>query len=106
MVMIVTDTWYPAKVAQLVGQKYLEMMQKPPDKPLGETVLPPIFQQTKEGIHTISVRECRDDRIKDSLMALAKWMLALAEIEGYHYSMDTYIDVTEAHSVIGMKGPQ
>jgi hypothetical protein len=82
------------------------MMQKPPDKPLGETVLPPIFQQTKEGIHTISVRECRDDKIKDSLMALGKAMLMYAEIEGYHYSMESYIDVIEAYSMIGMKGPQ
>jgi hypothetical protein len=106
MVMIVIETWYPVKVSPLVGQKYLEMMQKPTDKSLGEMVLPPIFQQTKEGIHTISVWGCRDDKIKDGMMALAKRMLAYAEIEGYHFAMDTYIDATEAYAIIGMKGPQ
>ena len=29
-----------------------------------------------------------------------------AEIEGYHFSMDTYIDAIEAYTMIGMKGPQ
>ena len=73
MVMIVTETWYPTKVSQLVAKKYLEMVQKPLDKSLGETVLPPIFQQTKEGIHSISVWECRDDKIKESMIAEAKF---------------------------------
>jgi hypothetical protein len=38
-------------------------------------------------------------------MALAKRMLAFAEIEGYRFSMDSYIDVTEAYAILGMKGP-
>lgn len=41
MVMIVTEMWYPVKVASLVGQRYLEMMQKPIDKSFGEDVVPP-----------------------------------------------------------------
>jgi hypothetical protein len=40
------------------------------------------------------------------MMALARRMLAYAEIKGYHFSMDTYIDATEAYAIIGMKGPQ
>ena len=39
-------------------------------------------------------------------MALGKAELMYAEIEGYHSLMDTYVDVTEAYSMIGMEGPQ
>ena len=105
MVMIVTESWYPVKVGPLVAQKFLEMMQKPLDRSLGERVLLPILQQTKEGIHSISVWGCRDDKIKEAMIALAKWMLPLSEIEGFHVSMDTYIDSTEAYAIVGMKGP-
>jgi hypothetical protein len=106
MVMIVRESWYPLKVAPLVAQKYLEGMQTPINESFGEMVLLPILQQTKEGIHVIEVWGCKDDKIKDSMMALQKQMLPFAEIEGYQFSMDTYVDVTEAYSVIGMKGPQ
>lgn len=107
MVMIVTETWYPAKAAQIVAQKYLEMTQKyPTDKSLGETALLPIVRPTKEGMHAISVLKCRDDKIKECMLAEAKYMLAFAEIEGFHYSIDTYANVIEAYSIISMKGPK
>ena len=107
MVFIVIQAWYPAKIARLVAQKYLEVTEKyPPDKSLGEMVFGPILKPTKDGIHVISGWECKDDKIKDSVMALGKAMLMYAEIEGYHFSMDTYIDAIEAYTMIGMKGPQ
>jgi hypothetical protein len=107
MVFIAIEAWYPAKIARLVAQKYLEVTQKyPGNKSLGEMVFGPIQKATKDGIHVLSGWECKDDKIKDSVMALGKAMLMYAEIEGYHYSMDTYIDAIEAYSMIGMKGPQ
>ncbi|MGD0549111.1 MAG: hypothetical protein ABSA81_01030 [Candidatus Bathyarchaeia archaeon] len=107
MVFIVIQAWYPAKIARLVAQKYLEVTQKyPHDKSLGEMVFGPIQKATKDGIHVLSGWECKDDKIKDSLMALGKEMLMLAEIEGYLFSMDTYVDAIESFAMIGMKGPQ
>jgi hypothetical protein len=53
-----------------------------------------------------SAYECKDDKVKHMIMTLAKAMLMYNELEGYHYSMDTYIDMTEAYSLLGMKGPQ
>ena len=107
MVMIVIEAWYPEKIVPLVGQKYLEVTQKFPwDESLGKMVLPPIQRATKDGIHVLSAYECKDDKVKHMIMALAKAMLMYGELEGYHYSMDTYIDVTEAYSLIGMKGPK
>jgi hypothetical protein len=107
MVFIVIQAWYPAKVVRLVAQKYLEVMQKyPPDESLGEMVLAPVQTATKDGIHVIIGWECKDGKIKDSLMMLGKAQLMYADIEGYQWSMDTYVDVIEAYSMIGMKGPQ
>jgi hypothetical protein len=107
MVFIVIQAWYPAKVAPLVAQKYIEVMQKyPPDDSLGKMVLAPITAPTKDGIHVIMAWECKDDKIKESMMGLAKVQFMYAGIEGYYYSMHTYADLIEAYSVIGMKGPQ
>jgi hypothetical protein len=106
MVFIVVQAWYPAKVVQLVAQKYLEVTQKYPPESLGETVFGPILNATKEGIHVIMAWECKDDKIKDSVMALGKVQFMYADIEGYQWSMDTYVDVVEAYSMIDMKGPK
>lgn len=107
MVFIVIEGWYPAKIAELVGQKYIEVTQKYPlDESLGNMVLAPIFGATKDGIHFISAYECKDDKVKHMMMALGKAMMMYTGLEGYHFSIDTYIDVTEAYSLIGMKGPQ
>ena len=107
MVFVVVQSWYPAKVVQLVAQKYIEVMQKyPPNESSGEMVLAPIQTATKDGIHVIMAWECKDDKIKQSLMALAKAQFMYADIEGYQWSMDTYVDVIEAYSIIGMKGPK
>jgi hypothetical protein len=107
MVFIVIQAWYPVKIAPFVGQKYIDITKKYPlDKSLGNMVLPPIQAATKDGIHVLSAYECKDDKVKAMLMALAKAMLMYAELEGYQYSMEMYIDATEAYSLIGMKGPQ
>ena len=106
MVLIVIESWYPPKVSQLVAKKYIEVMQKyPPDESLGEVALDPILRVTKDGIHAIYAWKCKEGKIKDSLMTLSKVQLMYADIEGYQWSMDTYIDVFEAYSIIGMKGP-
>jgi hypothetical protein len=107
MVFIVIEAWYPAKIARLVAEKYLEVTQKyPPDESLGEWGFGPIQNATKDGVHVISGWECKDDKIKGSLMALGKAMLMYTELEGYHFSMDTYVDAIEAFKMIDMKGPQ
>ena len=106
MVLIVIESWYPAKIGSLVGQKYIEVTQKyPPDKSLGEIALDPIVRPTKDGIHTIYAWKCKDDKVKDSIMALAKMMFMYADLEGYQYSMETYADLNEAYAIIGAKAP-
>ena len=106
MVLIVVESWYPAKIASLVGQKYIEATKKyPPDESLGEIALDPIVRPTKDGIHTIYAWKCKDDKVKDSLMTLSKAMFMYAGLDGYQYSIETYADLTEAYAIIGAKAP-
>jgi len=106
MVLLVVEGWYPMKVSQLVGQKYIEVTQKYPlDESLGKIVLPPIFQATKDGVHFISVYECKDDKVKAMMMTVGKAMMMYTGIEGYQFAIHTYIDVTEGFSLLGMKAP-
>jgi hypothetical protein len=106
MVLIVIESWYPAKIAPLTGQRYIEAMQKyPPDESLGEIALNPIFKVTKDGIHALYAWKCKDDKVKDSILTLSKMMFMFADLEGYQYSMDTYVDLTEAYATIGAKAP-
>jgi hypothetical protein len=106
MVVIVIESWYPAKISPLVGQKYIEVMQKyPPDESLGETALNPILRATKDGVHVLQAWKCKDDKVKDSVIMLAKIQQMFVGLEGYQYSMNTYVDVTEAYTIIGAKGP-
>jgi len=106
MVLIVVESWYPAKIGSLVGQKYIEATKKyPPDESLGEITLDPIVTQTKDGIHAIYAWKCKDDKVKDSLMMVSKAMFMYAELDGYQYSIDIYADLTEAYTIIGAKAP-
>jgi hypothetical protein len=94
------------KIAPLAGQRYIEVMQKyPPDESLGEVALGPIFQTTRDGVHAIYVWKCKDGKVKDSLMMLSKAMFMYADLEGYQYAIETFVDVTEAYAIIGAKGP-
>jgi len=108
MVFIVVQALYPdtPKMTRLVAQKYLEVMRKyPPESLTSKSVFGPILKAVKEGVHVITAYECRDDKIKDSLMAITKAQLMMAEIEGFRYWIDIYIDATEAFTIIEMKGP-
>ena len=106
MVFIVVQSLYPStpKMTRLVAQKYLEVMRKYPPESLSKSVFGPILKVVEEGVHVITAYECRDDKIKDSLMAIAKAQLMMAEIEGYRYWIDLYIDATEAFTIIETKG--
>ena len=106
MVVIVIEAWYPEKLSPLVGGKYVDVMQKyAPDESLGEMILDPVLKATKEGVHVLQVWKCKDEKVKDSIVMLAKIQQMFVGLEGYRYSMDSYVDVTEAYAIIGAKGP-
>ena len=56
MVLIVTQTWYPASQAGNAGKVYLEAMKKfPDDRSLGKPILRSAIKLEKDGLHGIGV---------------------------------------------------
>ncbi len=54
MVLIVTQTWYPASQAEKAGKVYLEAMKKfPDDRALGKPILRSAIKITEKGISSI-----------------------------------------------------
>ena len=104
MVSIVVQSWYPPKMANEAGRVFLENMkrnaQSPIEDPPVKVVVPSLQAITKEGIHAIGIFECVPGREAEALLLLSKTMLTYANIEGYTYTMNLYVNPQEAYSTI------
>jgi len=107
MVLLVSQTWYPASQAEKAGKVYLEAMKKyPDDRALGKPILRSGIKLEKEGIHGIAVFSVKEGKFKEAMDLAVNRMLILGEIEGIKMSIDTYYDLTEAMPFVGLKAPE
>jgi len=107
MVLLVSQTWYPASQAEKAGKVYLEAMKKyPDDRALGKPILRSGIKLEKEGIHGIAVFSVKEGKFKEAMDLVVNRMLILGEIEGIRMSIDTYYDLTEAMPFVGLKAPE
>ncbi|MFX0037605.1 MAG: hypothetical protein ACFE9I_18450 [Candidatus Hermodarchaeota archaeon] len=108
MVLIVSQTWYPASQAEKAGKAYLEVMKKYPDnRTIGKPILRSGVKIEKEGIHGIAVYSVNEGKFKEAMDLAVNRMLILGkEIEGIKMSIDTYYDVTEALPFVGLSAPE
>jgi len=107
MVLLVSQTWYPASQAEKAGKVYLEAMKKyPDDRALGKPILRSGIKLEKEGIHGIAVFSVKEGKFKEAMDLAVNRMLILGEIEGIRMSIDTYYDLTEAMPFVGLKAPE
>ena len=106
LVYLIVEVWYPSKVAVEVGQKYLKVREKfPSDKKLAEDVIS-AFNSVTEGIHGITAWEIKEGKLAAFLKRTAEAMLMYGEIEGFKYSINTYLSATECMPMIGLKIPE
>jgi len=106
LVYLIVEVWYPSKCAVAVGQKYLKVREKyPPDRKLAQDVMS-AFNAVKEGIHGITAWEVKEGKIAEFLKRTAEAMLMYGEIEGFRYSIDTYLSGTECMPMIGLEVPE
>jgi len=108
MVLIVTQTWYPASQAEKAGKVYLEAMKKfPDDRALGKPILRSAIKITKEGLHGIAVFSVKEGKIKEAMdLAVNRLLMFSNAIEGLKMSMDTYYDLVEAMPFVGLAAPE
>ncbi len=108
MVLIVSQTWYPASQAANAGKVYLEALKKyPDDRALGKPILRSGVKMEKEGIHGISVYSVKEGKFKESMdLAVNRMLMFGSAIEGIKMSIDTYYDLTEAMPFVGLTAPE
>jgi hypothetical protein len=108
MVLLISQTWYPASQAEKAGKAYLEALQKyPDDRTIGKPILRSGVKIEKEGIHGISVYSVNEGKFKKAMDLAVNRMLILGNaIEGIRMSIDTYYDLTEALPFVGLKAPE
>jgi hypothetical protein len=106
MPYIITTTLYPSDKVTDVAKMYLEAIKKyPPDESLGTTIVPAAVIATLQGIKVITIIEVKKGKLEDAQTRMANIMAMFHSIQGYEYSMETYLKVEEALGVIGMSLP-
>ncbi|MFX0081740.1 MAG: hypothetical protein ACFE94_08305 [Candidatus Hodarchaeota archaeon] len=108
MVLLISQTWYPASQAENAGKAYLEAMKKyPDDRTVGKPILRSGVKIEKEGIHGIAVYSVNEGKFKEAMDLAVNRMLILGNaIEGMKMSIDTYYDLAEAMPFVGLKAPE
>ena len=108
MVLIVSQSWYPASQAAKAGKTYLEGLKKfPEDRSLSKPIIRAAIKMTPEGIHNISIVSVKEGKFKEAMDLIIKGALFFSEeIEGYKSTIDTYYDLVEAMPFVGLKAPE
>ena len=108
MVLLISQTWYPASQAEKAGKAYLEALKKyPDDRTMGKPILRSGVKIEKEGLHGIAVYSVKEGKFKEAMDLAVNRMLMLGKaIEGIRMSIDTYYDLTEAMPFVGLSAPQ
>ena len=106
MVLIITTAWYPPGKANEAGKKFLEVFKKyPPDPSIDKTITLAV-KMTKEDIKVIGISEVVKGKYEEALARITKSNQEYTSIEGFRYKMETFMDISEAMKIIGMKAPE
>jgi hypothetical protein len=107
MVLMVTTIYYPIDKASEVSKRYLESLQKyPPDASLSKTITIAV-KATKNGIKVIGISDVVKGKYEEALIRLVRTEQEFfADIPGFSYEIDSFLDITEAMPIIGMEAPE
>jgi hypothetical protein len=107
MPYLITTSLYPSDKGPQVAEKYLEALKKyPPDENLGTDVVPAAVKATHQGIRVIGITEVKEGKLQEALNLTVNMMVMFQSIEGFEYTIDTYLKVEEALHLIGMSLPE
>lgn len=107
MVYIIVTSCFPASKGSEVGKRYLEVYKKfPPDRTLAKEIVQNAVKATGDGIISMGVNEVKKGKFVEAMDRITKNMMEYADIEGFSFSIDTYLTVVEAMGIIGLKPPE
>ncbi len=104
--LVMTTLIYPPAMADQVGQKYIEIMDKyPDDASIAESLVPAAVKATAEGIKVTAIYSAKENKIKETMDLASNRMLEFRKIEGFRYSIDIAYDAVEAMALLGLEAP-
>ncbi|UCD02211.1 MAG: hypothetical protein JSV23_04115 [Promethearchaeota archaeon] len=108
MVLLVSQTWYPASESEKAGKIYLEALKKfPDDRTIAKPILRSGVKMEKEGIHGIAIYSVKEGKFKEAMdLAVNRMLIIGKEIKDVKMSIDTYYDITEALPFVGLTAPE
>lgn len=102
MYLIVTST-YPGDKVKEVSNMYVKAMTKyPTDANLGNPVVPVAIRSTFQGIEVMSISEVKKGKLDDAMTLAVNRLTMFHDIQGYRYTISTYLNLEEAMKAIGM----
>jgi hypothetical protein len=103
MPYIIVHCWYPDHLADQVGKKYLELMEKyQSEESLVKTLVPVAVTATKNGIEAMTVEEVDKQKLGDALEQEVRFMTEYRKIEGFHYEIRIWSTLEEAMQNLGL----
>jgi len=107
MVFTIMTVLYPIGKASEVAKRWIESLQKfPPDASLGKTLAIGV-NPTKDGIKVVAIGDVVKGKYEEALLrGIQSTHEFMADIEGFKYEIETFMDIAEAMPIIGMKAPE
>lgn len=102
MVYIVVKSFFPTHLNEEVSAKNIEMLQKfPPDNSLVEAVVPLAVKATKDGLEVMGINLVKEGKFDEAMIRIGKAMLMFNNIEGFEYSVETWVTLEESQAITG-----
>ena len=106
MPYVVTKARYPSYQANEVAKRGIEVIKQfPPDKTLGDRLLPLAVYTSNKGIKYMVVTEIKAGKLEEALTRAGKSQAMFLGIEGYESTTEVWSTASEAYSTINMKSP-
>ncbi len=107
MVLLVTESWWPAGKSAEAGKLHLEVMKKyPEDRSIAKRESAAIWA-VKEGMHSISIYSIKPGKVKEAMdIATNRALMEASSLEGLKYQINIAYDLVEAMPLVGLKAPE
>jgi len=106
MVLLVSESWWPAGKSAEVGKLYLETVKKyPEDRSIAKRETG-AFWAVKEGMHNVTIYSIKPGKVKEAMDIAMNRMLMLSSIEGSKFQINIAYDLVEAMPLVGLKAPE
>jgi hypothetical protein len=102
MYLILTSL-YPNDKAREVANMYVKMITKyPDDASLCTPTVPVAVRATLQGIRVLSIQEVKKGKASEAHAFVANRLAMFNDIQGYRWTIKTYLNLEEALKTIGM----